>query len=338
MENRELQTRYAALTGFLDVAGDIGVDAGELFARAGLDLVGLTQPDRWESAEAVAGLLEDAAACSGCDDVGLRLAENRHLTNLGPMSLVIRDEPRLGDAVQTLIRYSHMLNEALRVRVVEAGEIATVRLELNVGGSRPPRQSIELAVATLVAILTDLAGASWHPLATCFSHPQPSNIDRHRRLLGQNLSFDGDFNGIVLRSTDLDISNALADPSFLSYSQQLLKPRSDPADAVIVARTREVIELLLPAGRCSVDHVARSLGTNRRTLHRQLQSAGTTFTDLLDTTRVDLAKHLLTNHNNSLTDISVMLMFSTPGNFTRWFRQRFGVAPRTWRQQGTAPK
>ena len=104
MGNREVQTRYAALTGFLQVAGDIGVDAGELFARSGLDLVGLTQPDRWESAEAVAGLLEDAAACSGIDDVGLRLAENRHLTNLGPMGLVIRDEPRLRDAVQTLIR------------------------------------------------------------------------------------------------------------------------------------------------------------------------------------------------------------------------------------------
>jgi AraC-like DNA-binding protein len=163
-------------------------------------------------------------------------------------------------------------------------------------------------------------------------------MGRHHRMLGNNLTFDGDFNGIVLRSADLDIGNALADPSFLSYSQQLLKPRSDTADAVIVHRTREVIELLLPAGRCSVDHVARSLGTNRRTLHRQLQSAGTTFTALLDTTRVDLVKHLLTNHNNSLTDISVMLMFSTPGNFTRWFRQRFGVAPRTWRQQRAALK
>lgn len=338
MGNREVQTRYAALTGFLQVAGDIGVDAGELFARSGLDLVGLTQPDRWESAEAVAGLLEDAAACSGIDDVGLRLAENRHLTNLGPMGLVIRDEPRLRDAVQTLIRYSHMLNEGLRIRVVEADEITTIRLDLNVGGSRPPRQSIELAVATLVAILNDLVGESWYPLATYFSHSRPLDIDRHRRILGDNLCFDRDFNGIVMRSADLDISNALANPSFLSYSQQLLKPATDSSDAAIVNRTREVIELLLPAGRCTIDHVARSLGTNRRTLHRQLHSAGTTFTEQLDTTRVELVRHLLTNPSNSLTDISVMLMFSTPGNFTRWFRQRFGVAPRAWRQQQAALK
>lgn len=338
MANRELMARYAALTGFLDVAGEIGVDAGELFARRGLDLVGLTQPDRWESAEAVAGVLEDAATFSGSDDVGLRLAENRHLTNLGPLSLVIRDEPRLRGAVQTLIRYSHMLNEALRVRVVEAGEITTIRLELNVGGPRRPRQSIELAVTTLVAILTELAGDGWRPLATSFSHPRPSNIDRHHRLLGDNVSFDHEFDGIVLRTADLDIANALADPQFLSYSQQLLKPRSDQAVAVVVDRTREVIELLLPAGRCSVEHVARGLGTNRRTLHRQLQSAGTTFTELLDATRVDLAQHLLTNPNHSLTDVSVMLMFSTPGNFTRWFRQHFGATPRAWRRQQGAPK
>lgn len=336
MENREPLARYAAFNGFLDLAGEIGVDVEELFARSGLDPMGMSQPDRWVSARAVADVLEDAAASSESDDVGLRLAENRHLANLGPLSLVIRDEPLLRDAMQTLIRYNHMYNEALQIRVVEAGEVTTIRLELNVGTVRPPRQSIELVAGSLVRILTDLAGDHWRPVATCFSHPRPSDTGRHRRMLGDNVSFDCDFNGIVLRSADLDTRNVLADPKFLPYAQQLLNPRSDPADAVIVSRTREVIELLLPAGRCSIDHVARSLGTNRRTLHRQLQSAGTTFTELLDTTRVDLVKHLLTNPNNSLTDISVMLMFSTPGNFTRWFRQRFGVAPRTWRQQRAA--
>lgn len=333
MEDREPLARYAALNGFLDLAGEIGVDAEELFARSGLDPMGMTQPDRWVSARAVADVLEEAAASAASDDIGLRLAENRHLANLGPLSLVIRDEPLLRDAMQTLIRYNHMYNEALQIRVLEAGEVTTIRLELNVGTATPPRQSIELVAGSLVRILADLAGEHWRPLAACFSHPRPSATDRHRRMLGDNVSFDAEFNGIVLRSADLDTNNVLADPKFLPYAQQLLNQGNDPADAVIVGRTREVIELLLPAGRCSIDHVARSLGTNRRTLHRQLQSAGTTFTELLDATRVDLVKHLLSNHNNSLTDISVMLMFSTPGNFTRWFRQRFGVTPRAWRQR-----
>ena len=333
MEHREPMARYAALTGFLDVAGEIGVDASELFARSGLDPVGLTQPDRWVPAAAVAALLEDAAACSGCEDVGLRLAEDRHLTNLGAVSLVIRDEPRLRDAMRIMIRHNDMYNEALRIRIVEGGETATLDLDLDLGSERPPRQSIELVVASLVRILTDLAGAHWHPLAVCFTHCRPSDTARHRRLLGNNVSFDHDFNGIVLRSADLDLANTLSDPQFLPYAHQLLSPTIGPDDAVIVGRTREVIELLLPAGRCSIDHVARSLGTNRRTLHRQLHSAGTTFTEILDTTRIDLVKRLLANSNNSLTDISVMLMFSTPGNFTRWFRQRFGVTPRAWRQQ-----
>ncbi len=331
MEEREPLARYAALNGLLDLASEIGVDAEELFARSGLDPMGMTQPDRWVPARAVADVLEGAAASSDSSDVGLRLAENRHLANLGPLSLVIRDEPFVRDAMQTLIRYNHMYNEALQIRVVEADEVTTIRLTLSLGTARPPRQSIELVAGSLVRILADLAGEHWRPVATCFSHPRPSDTGRHRRIFGDNVSFDCDFNGIVVRSADLDTNNVLADPKFLPYAQQLLNPRNDPTDAVIVSRTREVIELLLPAGRCSIDHVARSLGTNRRTLHRQLQSAGTTFTELLDTTRVDLVKHLLTNHNNSLTDISVMLMFSTPGNFTRWFRQRFGVTPRTWR-------
>jgi len=98
-----------------------------------------------------------------------------------------------------------------------------------------------------------------------------------------------------------------------------------------------LIEFLLPAGRCSIDHVARSLGTNRRTLHRKLQRSGTTFTDLLDATRVDLAKHLVDNHNNSLTDVAEMLMFSSSSNFSRWFRDHFGMSPRAWRQRHNPP-
>ena len=335
MSVREPMVRYATLAGLVDLADDLGLNIRDLFARNKLDPIGLTQPDRWVSAVAVADLLEDAALRSGRDDVGLQLAERRHLSNLGPVSLVIREEPNLGAALQTLIRYNHMYNEALQTSLVGAGETTTVRIELNLGQSPPPRQSIDLAVRTLVGILAELTSTDWRPLATCFTHARPADTSQYPDALGTNLTFDHALNGIVLRSTDLEISNALADPLLLPYAQQLLSPGSGTAGSDIEGRTREVIELLLPAGRCSVEHVAQSLGVSRRTLHRQLQTAGTTFTDLLDTTREDLATHLLSNHRDSLTDVSVMLMFSTPGNFTRWFRQRFGTTPRAWRQQAT---
>ena len=97
-------------------------------------------------------------------------------------------------------------------------------------------------------------------------------------------------------------------------------------------RVRELVELLLPTGRCSVEHVARSLGVDRRTVHRRLASEGQTFTSLVDATRRDLAARLVRGQNRPLTEVAEMLGFSSHSNFTRWFRSRFGCSPSQWRR------
>jgi AraC-like DNA-binding protein len=245
--------------------------------------------------------------------------------------MVIREEPSLRGALHTLMRYNHMYNEAVKTRLVEIGETATIRVELSVGQAGPVPQSIELAVGSLFGVLANLAGPRWRPLGVCFSHSPPKDLSVHRRVFGTTVTFNQDLNGILMRTVDLDASNTLADPLLLPYAQRLLDSSTQAANATIVDRTRELIEMLLPAGRCSSEHVARSLGISRRTLHRQLQRADTSFTDLLDATRVDLAQHLVSNRDNSLTDITEMLMFSSLSNFSRWFRAHFGMSPRAWR-------
>jgi AraC-like DNA-binding protein len=331
MVDRQPLARLAALSGFIELSDKVGIDVDELFRRSELDMAGPSQPDRWIAADAVADLLEKAATLSRQANFGLQLAENRRLANLGPLSMVIREEPNLRGALHTLMRYNHMYNEAVQTRLIEIDETATIRVELHLGHPRPARQSIELAVGTLFGVLAHLAGHRWRPLAVCFRHTPPSDLSVHHRVFGTAVTFNQDLNGILLRAADLDASNTLADPVLLPYAQRLLAPPNHPTNATIVGHTRELIEMLLPAGRCSSEQVARSLGISRRTLHRKLQRADTTFTGLLDATRVDLAQHLVSNQDNSLTDITEMLMFSSSSNFSRWFRDHFGMSPRAWR-------
>ena len=250
--------------------------------------------------------------------------------------MVIREEPDVRDALRTLSRHNHMYNEALQTRVAVTGETAMIHLDLHFGHPQPARQSIELAVATLATTLSELAGDHWQPLAVTFCHEPPTDDALHRQVFGTRVRFGQKFNGIVVRSADLDTPNTIADPLLLPYARQLLAP--EVPEAQIVRHTRELIELLLPAGRCTVDQVASALGTTRRTLHRKLRAADTTFTDQLDEVRQELAQHLVSNPNNSLTDVSMMLMFSTPGNFTRWFTSRFGASPRSWRRSHNRPR
>ena len=152
----ELLARYAALSNFVELSRSLGLDPAGMIRGVGLDPGGLGIQDRWIPAVAVAQLLEKTAVASGREDIGLRLAELRRLSHLGPLSLVIREEPDVRSALQMLIRYEHMYNEALHTRIHERNGIATLAIELDVH-EVGTRQSIEFAVGVLHRLVQGLS-------------------------------------------------------------------------------------------------------------------------------------------------------------------------------------
>jgi AraC-like DNA-binding protein len=323
--------RTAALSGYVELSRSLGVDPQPLMRRVGLDAAALAVPDRWVSGAAVVELLELSAAAAGRDDFGLRMSELRRLGTLGPISLLVREEPDVRSAVELLLRHEHMYNEVLHIRLAEQEGLATLKVELDPGESMPHRQAIELAVAALHRVLAGFLGPRWQALSVCFMHAAPADGATHRRVLGPGVEFGREFDGIVLYAADLAAPNALADSLLRTYARQYFEAVAAPRGSAVVDRVRELIEVLLPTGRCSVEQVAASLGVDRRTVHRQLAQAGETFSGLLDATRVQLAERFVANPARSLTEISELLGFSAPSAFSRWFSGRFGCAPRQWR-------
>jgi AraC-like DNA-binding protein len=301
--------------------------------RAGLDPADLAIQDQWVPAAAVAELLEISAAAAGREDFGLRLAELRRLANLGALTLALREEPDARSVLQMLIRYEHTYNQAIRIRLSEADGLATIRMDLELGEPAGTRQVIELAVGALHRIHSQLHGTRWRPLSVCFPHPAPAELGTHRRVFGRAVRFQRDFAGFVMRAGDLTAPNQLADPMLRPYAHQFLESLGPPDEVTVVARVRELIEVLLPAGRCSVVQVARGLGVDRRTLHRRLAEAGETFSSLLNAVRTELAERLVPNPRRPLTEIAAELGFSEPSTFSRWFRGRFGCSPTEWRNR-----
>ena len=111
-------SRYASLNDYVELAGSLGLEPARLIRDCGLDPAGFGTQDRWIPAEAVADLLERSAVESGREDFGLRLAQLRRFSNLGPLSLVIREEPDVRSALRLLSRHEHMYNEALHTEVI----------------------------------------------------------------------------------------------------------------------------------------------------------------------------------------------------------------------------
>jgi AraC-like DNA-binding protein len=323
--------RYASLSGYLDVAHGLGLDPDELIRSVDLDPADLATPEKWVAAAPVARLLDVSARAAGSDDFGLRLADHRRLSTLGPLSLVLRDEPTLRSALELLMRYEHSYNEALRIRLTEVNGLATLRLWFEFGDPTPSRQSEELAMAVLHGILREFLGPNWQPLSVCFSHHAPRSLETHKRLLGTRLHFGHSFTGLVLYARDLDATIATTDPGVRERTAEVLQSLPAPRGEGTADRVQQLVEALLPTGRCSADEVARTLGINQRTLHRHLAATDDSFSSIVDKTRAGLAERYLSAHRYRLTDISGLLGFAAPSAFSRWFRKKFGDSPRQWR-------
>lgn len=303
--------------------------------QVGLDPSGLAVPDRWIPATAVCRLLELSAAESGRDDVGLRLAEFRRLGTLGPLSLALGQEPTLRDALGLLLRYEHTYNESLRMRLSEDGGLATIRLWFEFGEPVATRQAEDLAVAALHGIVRELIGRPWDPLSVCFTHEAPADPSAYSRRLGGRVHFGHDFTGIVLYSRDLDAPvGPLGDAGEpRADSRAMVRSLTDPNRSGVGDRVKDLVEVLLATGRCSVAEVARTLGVDRRTLHRHLAAEGTSFTAIVEDTRAGLAERYLANARYPMTEISELLGFAAPSAFTRWFARHFGDSPTQWRRR-----
>jgi AraC-like DNA-binding protein len=301
-------------------------------ASAGVDLADLDVPDRWVPAGPMARLLELSARRSGCDDFAVRLSEGRGLGSVGPLSVVLREEPDLRGVLDLLIRYQHAYTGVLDLRLTERDGLATVDVRLEFGEAVPTRQVQDLVTANLVGIIRILVRPMWAPTAAHFAHGPPAQGDAFRRVFGVNLHFGAEFTGLVLDARDLDAPVVTADASVRPYTRQLLRSLVGALqEATQSAEAARVVELLLPLGRCSLEEVARHLGVRPRLLQQQLAAEGTSFSSVVHTTRARLAEHYLSIDRFSLTEVSLLLGFAAPSAFSRWFRQQFDVSPTAWR-------
>jgi AraC-like DNA-binding protein len=329
--------RAATLDGYVDLARSLGLDPVRLMTDVGLDVADLAAPEKWIPAGDVATLLQVSADEAGHEDFGLLLAGRRRLSTLGPLSVVLSQEPDLRSALALLNGYERSYNEALHLRLEEGSGLATIRVWLEFGEPVPVRQSLELATAALHGIIKQLLGRGWEPLSVCFSHPKPKTFEAYHDVFGARLQFDHPFTGLVFFADQLDAPNTMSDPLLRPYAEQFLRSMPSPRGSTVSDQVRELIDVLLPLGRCSTAQVARNLGVTQRTLHRQLVAEGSSFSSLVSDTRAALAERYLTNERYTLTDVSELLGFMAPSAFSRWFRGRFGSSPTAWRSAARRP-
>ena len=326
--------RAAALTGFSALARSYGLDPGALLRAAGLPSDAERDPDRRLPSGAINKMFEHIADLSGADDFGLRLSELRGFSNLGPVTLLARDEPDIRSALAIFVSYLPLHNEALIINLSERDGLAI--LACVIAGEGPKVQATDVAVAMLHRILRQLLGADWQAHGVYLERQRPVRLGPFERAYSTRVYFSQDFSGIVFPARDLDRPNLLAEAALRPYTAHLRTALHGLSDLPLAERIRRLIRAMLAGRRCTAPLVAERLGLSRRTMERRLQGEGTTFHALLDEVRGEVARGQLSGTSRSNAEIAELLGFASSAAFTAWFAAQYGLPPQTWRKRAGA--
>ena len=324
--------RAASLQGIRATITSLGGNADEIFRRAGVQEEDM-DPQAWFSYYRFLLLLDDAAHATSCPHFGLLLSGHQGINVLGPVGFVIQQAADLRSALRALTVHFIHHNQGASVNLRVDKGIAQWQFSCKLEGKVPVRQQEDLAAGIGINLMRLLWNPNWSPEAVYFPHAPPEDLQPYRKVFNCPLVFNADSAQLIFRADILDRPLNNANPQLQRLLEDHLGSlrRSYPDD--YCGRVRHLINQALTTGDCSIERVASHLAVGKRTLQRQLRNHNTSYKDLLEDVRSDIARRYLRESSGSLTALADMLCYSDLSTFSTAFRQRHGVSPRDWRKQ-----
>jgi AraC-like DNA-binding protein len=262
--------------------------------------------------------------------LGIHLAENIELREMGLPYYVIASSETLLDALTRLARYSGLTNEGVRITCHEGKDI-TVKFEY-VGVSRlSDRHQIECFVVILVRLCRLLTGLSVSPTGVKLAHRRTELPAGIKKVFGCKVTFGSDVDEVIYPRTVNNMATVNSD-SYLNsllvrYCEEALSTRREQSGAWRL-KVENAIVPLLPHGQAKIGEIARTLGVSTRTLARLLASEGCTFSEIIDAMRLDLAKSYLREQNMQTSEVAWLLGFAEASAFSHACKRWTGKTPK----------
>ena len=252
---------------------------------------------------------------------------------------IIGASATVGDGVRRFADYFCLIADGRSLSVKHAGAEHWIEYIL-ADGRAVPGVYVDYAFAALVLrirmkIRTSLrvhrvdlrhpAPADMAPYTACFQAPVRFGAD------GDRLVFDDDEWHAPMDHPDEALARVLE-----QHASMLAAQRTGESGSLdeFVRDVRRAVTAALPED-ANAAAVAKQLHVSVRTLQRKLDAAGTTFRDVCDSARSDLAQGYLTDPSVSIAEVAFLLGFSDQTSFHRAFRRWTGAAPGVWRSQAT---
>lgn len=328
----------ASINLILFVARQFGADADALAHAVGISPEQLRDPDGRVQIRQVQALWRETIAVTSEPNIALKLGEMVNPVSIGVLAYVMMHSPTLGKAFDKLCQYQDIVCQGIRttgkiVPSAESGNQFVLSLEITSADIIYPHHTLNSELSVYLSAMRALVGHRIVATEVHFAYPRPTDTREHERVFfPARLTFDTPETAMILDATLLDLPILNANPSlsmlFEKHANDILEKIKTPS---LSTRVKSEIMAMMRGEEPTLTTVADRLAMGVRTLQLHLKDAGTSYQQLLDETRKDLAVSHLREQNLSTTDIAYLLGFAEPSVFFRSFKKWTGQTPGEYR-------
>ena len=307
-----------------------GHDPEPIFQRAGIDREMLMQPGTRISDRKAHDLWEMATELIDDPCFGLRAAEYCHPSYYNALGYAWLASVTMREALTRLDRYVHMISEGTDTHLEED----TNGLSLVLSNTMEVPAYIDFSMTNLTKMCRRNLGSTFRPASVSFIHPEPSCADEYASYFKAPVRFSAEADSFTISPTDADTRLTSGDQNLAELNEQYILTYLAGLDRQdFLKRVKAAFIDLLPSGHISVERVAGRLHTSVRSLQRRLRIEGTTFSELVDEVRRELAEEYIRDTSINLMEIAFILGFSVYSSFSRAYKRWTGLSPSEGRRK-----
>jgi AraC-like DNA-binding protein len=312
---------------------------GDFFSQAGIELSSTATVENRVSMDNMATLWQLAVTATKNEQLGLVAASLFQPAYLKGIGLAWMASANLEEGLRRFVNNSQLINTAMKIELIEKGDLLIIQYQPNIPPQEHSKQknkahpcAIQLGIGFFLKMFRMAASKNIPATAVYFTFP----VDDAKEV------FEDYFQCPVYgacESNAISFSKALLNELLPTHDSELVELNESAINKYLSAmnsgevstKVIKVISELLPVGCPSEEVMADKLFMSKRTLQRKLSKEGQSYSSLLNSVRLTIAKQHLTMTKMPIIEIAYQLGYSSPSTFSRSFKNQLDIPPVEYR-------
>ncbi|WP_159931217.1 AraC family transcriptional regulator [Oceanicoccus sp. KOV_DT_Chl] len=280
-------------------------------------------------------LLAELKQQSGDPDIGLKIGRQFQPSGFNILGYLVMASPNIGAALPLVQQFQQLAIDCAQVDL----RITEDEIHFNwtpfYGAGVVERVFIDLVLSAIRNFGIWATGVEDPFLSVYFQYKKPHSTQLCEDIFGHPGHYNCASNGFsmpitwhekAIHTSSQNLTPILIDHATLSLNHLL---RNEGFSGRVI---EELIKQL-PNGHTNIDTVAKIMNTSARTLQRHLNDQNTSFSELLQSIRYQMANYFLQHTELPIQEISARVGYQTQSSFTEAYKIWSGNTPIETRQK-----